>query len=188
MYKFPYSVFTVAGRLCLVRLTVARPVPFLLLLLTYLQKRHKLLSDARLGLVFLSVLIELFLGEPRTFVNCFNVSPPWSFPSTPRARVSSQSCASHLPCCVYITKSPACCAAVAEQGGDPLRRRWAEVHLQGDRPDGQPHRARPGQAGAYGVWQIAMHRSYHISQPCNRPVVRFFPTFRAWAAVTWAPS
>jgi hypothetical protein len=42
-------------------------------LLTYLQRRHKLLSDARLGLVFLSVLIQLFTGKPKTFVNCFNV-------------------------------------------------------------------------------------------------------------------
>lgn len=46
----------------------------LLGLLSYLQRRHKLLSDARLGLVFLSVIIELFTGKPKTFVNCFNVS------------------------------------------------------------------------------------------------------------------
>lgn len=45
-------------------------------LLTYLQRRHKLLSDARLGLVFLSVLIQLFTGKPKTFVNCFNVRAP----------------------------------------------------------------------------------------------------------------
>lgn len=48
-------------------------VVLLLGLLTYLQRRHKLLSDARLGLVFLSVLIQLFTGKPKTFVNCFDV-------------------------------------------------------------------------------------------------------------------
>lgn len=42
-------------------------------LFTYLQKRHKFLSDVRLGLVFLSVLVDLFTGRPKTFVNCFNV-------------------------------------------------------------------------------------------------------------------
>lgn len=52
---------------------VAIALVLLLGLLTYLQKRHKLLSDARLGLVFLSVLIDLFTGQPKTFVNCFNV-------------------------------------------------------------------------------------------------------------------
>jgi len=42
-------------------------------LLTSLQKRYKLLSDVRLGLVFLSVIVDQHTGRPKTFVNCFSV-------------------------------------------------------------------------------------------------------------------
>ncbi len=43
------------------------------LLLAYLEKRHKLLSDCRTGLCFLSVLLDMYVWKkPRTFVNCFD--------------------------------------------------------------------------------------------------------------------
>jgi len=56
----------------LVFLKASLVVLIVYLLLVYLERRHKLVSDCRTGIAFLSVLLDMYVfKKPRTFTRCF---------------------------------------------------------------------------------------------------------------------